>query len=83
MSDQDTEFEREPLFVKDSELIARLNVPPKTARTVLAVLDKDPRSGFPPKQKLWGDRRYWPAVSDYFQNVYGLKIAPSPQRRER
>lgn len=81
MSEQDTDT-REPLFVKDSEIISRLNVPAKTARTVIAVLDKDPKSGFPPKQKLWGNRRYWPSVRDYFQTVYGTKIAP-PQRRER
>jgi hypothetical protein len=70
------------LYVDDDELIRRLGVPKKEAKAALQMLDDDRRTGFPPKQKLWGDRRYWPAVKAYFDREYGLKI-PAPQPRER
>lgn len=61
------------LWVTDAELIRRMGVPEKTARETLRMLDAKP-NGFPRKQKLWGDRRYWPAVKDYFDKVYGVKV---------
>jgi hypothetical protein len=60
------------LFVTDAELIRRLGVPEKIARAAIRMLDRDPRSGFPKKQKLWGDRRYWPAVCAYLDRTNGL-----------
>lgn len=71
------ESEGTKLYVTDAELIRRLGVPEKTAREALRELDRDPRSGFPKKQKLWGDRRYWPAVRAYFDRHYGIM----PERR--
>jgi hypothetical protein len=67
------------LFVYDTEICERLNVPEKEGMRVLRKLDEDKRSGFPPKQELFGGRRYWPAVRDYFDRAYGM---PQPQRRE-
>lgn len=58
------------LWVTDQELIARWGIPAKIANEALRVLDHDPRSGFPKKHKLWGDRRYWPAVQDYLDSRY-------------
>jgi hypothetical protein len=58
------------LYVTDEELIDRLGVPEKIAREALQVLDHDARSGFPKKLKLWGDRRYWPAVREYLDSRY-------------
>jgi hypothetical protein len=54
--------DRDALFVTDAELIRRLGVPEKIARQALRRLDADRGSGFPQKVRLWGDRRYWPAV---------------------
>ena len=71
---------RETLWVTDAELIRRMGVPEKIARQALAMLDRDRASGFPKKQKLWGDRRYWPAVKDYFAKTQEPKIA-APLRR--
>jgi hypothetical protein len=35
--------------------------------------DANPRSwNFPPKQKMWGYRRYLPAVKAWFDQKYGL-----------
>ncbi len=50
------------LFVDDAELIRRLGVPEKIARRAIYVLEGRRDSGFPQKQALWGNRRYWPAV---------------------
>lgn len=54
------------VWVTDAELIERSNVPPDVMRQALGALDKDPRSGFPKKNPLYGGRRYWPAVLDYW-----------------
>jgi len=75
------ERERDKLWVTDAELIRRLGVPEKVARQVLRELDAKP-TGFPKKQKLWGDRRYLPSVTAYFERVYGGTL-PVPQQRDR
>jgi hypothetical protein len=64
------------LWVTDAELIRRLGVPEKKAREAIRMAEA--RAGFPKKQKLWGDRRYWPAVKAYFDNLYSV----SAQRRD-
>lgn len=66
------ERETGKLWVTDSELIRRMGVPEKIAREALRMLDSKP-SGFPKKQKLWGDQRYWPAVVGYFDHYYAFK----------
>lgn len=66
------------LFVTDAELIERLQVPEKIARRTIEMLDRDPRSGFPKKQKIWGDRRYWPAVEQWLEHTTTATLAPPP-----
>jgi hypothetical protein len=66
------EREKDKLWVTDAELIRRLGVPEKIARMAINALDREPKSGFPKKQALWGDRRYWPAVKAWFDDRYGL-----------
>jgi hypothetical protein len=76
------EHEKDKLFVTDAELIRRIGVPAKIARVALRLLDTKP-GGFPKKQKLWGDRRYWPAVVGYFDHHYGFsekRVDPSSGR---
>ena len=68
------------LYITDQELIELLGVPEDIARPTLRAFDKNTASGFPKKQKLWGDRRYWPAVKAYLDRLNGLKMEPS--RRE-
>lgn len=55
------------LFVTDAELIERLGVPVKVARETIRMLDRNPRSGFPRKKAIWGDRRYWPAIEEWLE----------------
>jgi hypothetical protein len=80
-SPETLEREKDKLWLTDAEIIRRMGVPEKHARQALQMLDEK-RSGFPPKQKLWGDRRYWPAVKAYFDAHYGPTVE-APQRRER
>lgn len=69
---------RETLYVTDAELIRRSGVPEKIMRGLLHEFDRNPgRSGFPQKVKLFGNRRYWPAVRSYMDAYNRLKIEPS------
>ena len=77
--DETLEREKNKLWLSDAELIRRLGVPEDKARAALRELDK-PGSGFPKKVKLWDDRRWWPAVKEYFDKVYGCSIG-LPARR--
>jgi hypothetical protein len=69
------------LFVTDAELLRRLGVPEKRGYQALEILDANPKSGFPQKDPLWGDRRYYPAVRAYLDVYYQGKIGISPFRR--
>ena len=70
------------VLVTDQELIEYLGVPEYTARPALAELDRHHRrNGFPQKTKLWGDRRYLPAVEEWLKRNYGLKILASHMER--
>ena len=68
-------------WVTDAELIRRSGVPPKRMRPLLKALDSNPRSGFPKKDKLWGDRRHWPSVQDYWKREQQRKIEAPHIRR--
>ncbi len=71
----------ETVWVSDAELIRRSGVPEKVMRANLRALDGNPRSGFPRKEKLWGDRRHWPSVLDYWKRQAEPKMTVSPMRR--
>ena len=64
---------RDTLFVTDAELIRRIGVPEKIARSVIKQLDARRATEFPQKSPLWGNRRYWPAVRAYLDRHGGLK----------
>lgn len=69
------------LFVTDAELIEKLNVPEKIARRVLKMLDADKSWCFPQKSRIWGGRRYWPAVKAWLDSQNGLRLEASMTRR--
>jgi hypothetical protein len=85
MSDTDTPDKGPPhatLYITDAELIRRLGVPEKIARQAIKEMDAKRDSGFPQKSRLWGDRRYWPAVKAWLDRTNGLKTdAPTEMRR--
>lgn len=60
------------VFLTDGELAKRLNFKPDEFAGTLIVLE---RSGFPPKDPQFGNRRYWPAVKAWLDRRY--KLAPS------
>jgi hypothetical protein len=64
-----TERPETGLFVSDTEMYRRLGVGPKTGR--LAVQALEPH-GFPLKQPLFGNKRYWPALRFFIDRYYGL-----------
>lgn len=64
------EREREKLYLTDAELFRRLGVPRQTAAPVIAELEA--KCGFPARAKLWGNRRYWPAVKAWLDRHHGL-----------
>lgn len=72
MADDDDVLPNGGLFVTDTELGRRLGLPRNVVRDALTTLDKNPQSGFPKKLPFWGNRRYWPAVVDYFNRWNGL-----------
>ena len=57
------------LFVSDRELFRRLGVGPTTGRVAIRTLESH---GFPRKQPLFGNKRYWPAVRHFLDGLYGL-----------
>lgn len=69
------------LFVTDTEMIRRIGVPDKIARAAIRALDENPRSRFPQKSALWGNRRYWPAIEDWFQKQHELETGPESKLR--
>jgi hypothetical protein len=62
------------LFVTDAEIIRRLGVSEKTGYGAIHRFEKS-GLGFPEKQRVWGNKRYWPAVRAWFDNQYGIKSA--------
>lgn len=68
-STETLEREQDKLWVTDAEMIRRIGVPEKKAREAIRMLER--MAGFPKKEPLWGDRRYWPAVKGYMDKRYG------------
>lgn len=73
---QAAERQDEPvgLYITDTELYRRLGLPRDKARVTIDSLDKNGASGFPKKQPLFGNRRYWPAVKAFLDRLNGIKL---------
>lgn len=56
----------ERLYVTDEEL-TQIGVPAKFLETFIHLIDRNPKSGFPKPDPMLGNRRYWPAVRDWFE----------------
>ena len=77
-------WDERTLYVTDAELIRRIGLPEKKGRRLLRQLDdfNGRKSGFPQKIETFDNRRYWPAVRQYFDRCSGLNIDASPRRRQ-
>jgi hypothetical protein len=71
------ESEKDKLFVTDAELIRRLGVPTDIGRRAIQELDRHHpgRPKFPPKDPLFGNRRWWPAVEKHLNLRHGVTDA--------
>jgi hypothetical protein len=74
------EREKDKLWLNDAELVRWMGMPEKKGYEVLRELERK-NSGFPRKQKLWGGRRYKPAVKEFFDKVYGVSARERSERR--
>ncbi len=57
------------LFVTEAQCAERLGLSLDQFKAALLAADK---SGFPMKDPLFANRRYWPAVRAWLDNRYGL-----------
>ncbi|MGO7036070.1 winged helix-turn-helix domain-containing protein [Rhizobium ruizarguesonis] len=64
------------LYVTDAECAARIGLPTQDFKDTLPALE---RAGFPTKDPLFNNKRYWPAVRAFLDKRNGL--ASSFQRR--
>jgi hypothetical protein len=68
-------------FVPDAEIARRWGVSDKTARVAIREFEK--HGGFPPRDPLFGEKRFWPAVQAFMLRRAGLTIAaPTEQPGE-
>ena len=65
---------RDVLFVSDTEMLRRIGCSEKTGRVAIRELEK--RQVFPPKDPLFGNKRYWPAVRAFLDARSGLTALP-------
>ena len=69
-----------PLWVTDEELIKASGVPADKMRALLDKFDREPKWGFPPKRALYGNRRYFPAILEYWNQTNRLPpLVTNPQ----
>src|SRR5664279_3112811 len=65
----------ETLFISDAEMYRRIGVSEKIGRVAVRELEK--RQIFPPKDPLFGNKRYWPAIRAFLNARAGLSAAPA------
>jgi hypothetical protein len=62
------------LFVSDAEMLRRIGISDKIGRIAIRELEK--RQVFPPKDPLFGNKRYWPAVRAFLDARSGVTTTP-------
>lgn len=75
------ERKSDTLYVTDAEIVERMGVPGRLGWALIREFnDKHPT--FPKKDKLFGDRRYWPAVRAWFdaRNRLKMDVSEAPKR---
>jgi hypothetical protein len=65
---------RDVLFVTDTEMLRKIGISEKIGRVAIRELEK--RQVFPPKDPLFGNKRYWPAVRAFLDARSGLTPLP-------
>lgn len=60
-------------WVTDDEIAVIFSIPRDTLRSVLLMMDADPKSGYPKKDRMY-KRRWLPALDDYYDEVFRPKV---------
>lgn len=63
------------LFVADAQCAKRIGISTEELKKILPELE---RQGFPLKDPLFANRRYWPAVKAFLDRRHGLTEASGP-----
>ncbi len=71
----------EILYVSDDDLPGLVGVDKEILGVAIRTLDRNPKSGFPQKDPMFGGKRYWPKVKTWFEEYNRASVAP-PQRRQ-
>lgn len=58
----------EPLYVSDEDLAALVGVDEEALGVAIRMLDRNPKSGFPQRDPMFGNKRYLPKVKEWFDN---------------
>lgn len=69
-SPQTLEREKDKLYLTEYELYRYLGLDPRRAKPIILQLQL--KSGFPKKQKMFGDRYYKPAVRQFLDRFHGV-----------
>lgn len=69
----------ETLYVTDAEMIRRSGVPRDWMYKILPELET--KHGFPRKNSLFKERRYWPAVKQWFDKFHENAGRPAGVKR--
>ena len=72
----------ESLYVSADELVRLIGVDEETLGAAIRLLERNPKSGFPQKDPLFGDKRYWPKVKAWFEEYNRANVAAPPLRRQ-
>ena len=68
------EISAQVLFISDAEMFRRMGISEKIGRIAIRELEK--RLAFPPKDALFGNKRYWPAVRAFLDARGGVTKPP-------
>ena len=65
-----------PIWATDDELSAlpQIGIPRDVFRRAAMMYDADPKSGFPRPVAIYGNRRYVPAILDFWETIYRPKV---------
>ena len=78
---------KDTLYLTDGQIAERIGVPTEDFKDMTSVLE---RAGFPSKDPLFNDKRYWPAIQAFLDKRNGLASsftrrnpAPIPEAKGR
>ena len=68
------------LYLDDKQIAAELGIPVEEWKAIADTLDRD---GLPPPNPMFRDRRYWPAVKAFLDDLEGVNEPPEARHRRK